>query len=308
MSLPESIERLKRQHCIVCFYIMLGARVFNLSPGISAFCRCPCVRNKSTSKTSDGLRQQGKIFRTLLGNRVKGSKKRWYPAQDDKFSRSDSQPTTGVSLSRPHASKSNNRRISVLNKLFMTNITDFLATSEISESIVGRGMQVSYVNITRDFSQVNVYWMGQGDEEANQMLEQELFRCSGQLQHELSQLRLMGEVPRIRFHRDKTGIHLHQVQDLLSKLGRDGKLEAENSEDLKENDSESCSAPTETSIVPKTWPKMRQDVLNLNHHLIMDKIYIKMRKSKEAWDSYTREKSNAPKTEPEQENEKNAKE
>ncbi|KAH8319506.1 hypothetical protein KR067_012211, partial [Drosophila pandora] len=275
---------------------MFGARVFNLSTGVSVFCRCPCLRNKSTRKTGDGLRQQGKIFRTLLGNRVKGSKKRWYPAQDDKCSRSDSQPTTGVSLSRPHASKSNNRRISVLNKLFMTNITDFLATSEISESIVGRGMQVSYVNITRDFSQVNVYWMGQGDEAANQALEQELFRCSGQLQHELSQLRLMGEVPRIRFHRDKTGIHLHQVQDLLSKLGRDGKLEAEKTEDLKENDTESCSAATESSVVPKTWPKMRQDVLNLNHHLIMDKIYIKMRKSKEAWASYAREKSNSPKT------------
>ncbi|KAH8298628.1 hypothetical protein KR018_003284, partial [Drosophila ironensis] len=263
---------------------MQSARVLSLRTAVNVL--YASLRHKSGAKSQVSVAQQGRIFRNLLGNRIKGSKKRWYPAQDaDKFGRSEAH-TPSISVARPQTSqKHNNRRVSVLNKLFMTNITDFLATSEISESIVGRGMQVSYVNVTSDFSQVNVYWLAQGDEESNLMLEQELFRCSGQLQHELSQLRLMGEVPRIRFHRDKTGKTLQQVQSLLSKIGEIERLEEAPSEESQEAVADS----TENKTSPASWPKMRQDVMNLNRQLIMDKIFIKMRKSREAWASYSRE-------------------
>ncbi|KAH8420210.1 hypothetical protein KR009_007318, partial [Drosophila setifemur] len=234
--------------------------------------------------------QRSKIFTSLLGGgRLQGKKRTWYPTPSGSKS---TRPggTSGIkfhasrfemSLAQP--SKHNNRRMSVLNKLFMTNITDLLATGT-SDSIVGQGMQVSHVNITSDFSHINVYWVAHKDGEASQELEEELHRYSGQLQHELSQLRLMGKVPRIRFVRDKNGMSLNQVQELLAKIDRKG---------IKEVAEEPCAEFDTKAATPAVvnWPEMRQDVLNLNQRTVMTRINNKMRKFKEAWDNYAREQS-----------------
>lgn len=260
-------------------------------------------RAKSSGASGSNATRQSKILGKFFGNRVAGSKKRWYPSAQDVSSGYGSgyQPPSvifqasqfGKSGNSP-GSKHNTRRMSVLNKLFMTHITDLLATGESAESILGRGMQVSRVKISSDFACVNVYWLGTGDVHSDASLEAELQRTSGQLRHELSQLRLMGEVPRIKFVRDKTGSNINNVEGILRTLNLN-KPEGEEEEqegsdpsyDMAQTvrqefygNAAAAAAPTEA------MPEMRHDVLGLDHRLIMDKILTKMRKSKQSWEQH----------------------
>ncbi|KAH8237643.1 hypothetical protein KR038_004361 [Drosophila bunnanda] len=260
------------------------------------------VRHKSTSKTNKvNVVRQSKIFNSLVGNRREGNT-RWYPSHDvntksrpPSFPQSASSSTRapkfgGVSHSRAHL---DSRRMSVLNKMFMTTITDFLATGDgdAARSIVGRGLQVSHVKITSNFSQINVYWScGSSAEQANPMLEEELNRCSGQLQHELSQLNLMGEVPRIKFVRDKTSANLCQVQEILARLGPFDIGTLPSDSDTSEGEVKNSSIKHSSNA--DSWPQMRQDVVNLNQSIVMDKILTKMHKFKDAWVSHMRTLSN----------------
>ncbi|KAH8356219.1 hypothetical protein KR200_008290 [Drosophila serrata] len=259
------------------------------------------VRHKSTSKTNKvNVVRQSKIFNSLVGNRREGNT-RWYPSHDvntksrpSSFQQSASNSIRapkfgGMSHSRAHL---DSRRMSVLNKMFMTTITDFLATGDgdAARSIVGRGLQVSHVKITSDFSQINVYWScGSSAEKANPMLEEELSRCSGQLQHELSQLKLMGEVPRIKFVRDKTSANLCQVQEILARLGPFEYVPSQSDSIERKVNNPSI----EPSSHADSWPQMRQDVVNFNQSIVMDKILNKMHKFKDAWVSHMRTLSNS---------------
>jgi ribosome-binding factor A len=56
----------------------------------------------------------------------------------------------------------------------------------------------SQVTIAGDYRSVNVFWMASKSEDDSQ-LEQLLQSISGPLRHELSRLRIMGEIPKIQF-------------------------------------------------------------------------------------------------------------
>ncbi|XP_064556058.1 putative ribosome-binding factor A, mitochondrial [Drosophila montana] len=259
-----------------------------------------CQRGKSSNAGSTNATRQSKILGKLFGNRVAGTKKRWYPSHDASGSSSGSgyQPPSVVfqasqfGKSNSPGSKHNTRRMSVLNKLFMTHITDLLATGEAAESILGRGLQVSRVKISSDFTCINVYWLGSGELHNDAELDANLSRCSGQLRHELSQLRLMGEVPRIKFVRDKTGSNINSVEGILRTLNLRKPAEAEDGEQHPTYDTaqtarqEFYGTAAPSPQVTAAMPEMRHDVLGLDHRLIMDKILTKMRKSKSAWDQH----------------------
>ncbi|KAH8387158.1 hypothetical protein KR093_005067, partial [Drosophila rubida] len=257
-------------------------------------------RCKSTSSTN--ATRQSRILGKLFGSRVAGSKKRWYPSSNSAGSTSASsyQPPSVVfqasqfGKSNSSGSKQNTRRVAVLNKLFMTHITDLLATGEAAETILGRGLQVTRVKISSDFSCVNVYWMGN-----DAQLETELQRCSGQLRHELSQLRLMGEVPRIKFVRDRSGSNITQVEGILRTLNLQPAAETEEEQtpelaqqvddphyDVAQTTRREFYGQAATTTTTTATPEMRHDVLGLDHSLIMDKILGKMRKSKQAWEQH----------------------
>ncbi|XP_062140177.1 uncharacterized protein LOC133848570 [Drosophila sulfurigaster albostrigata] len=258
-------------------------------------------RSKSSTGSVNATRQS-KILGKLFGSRVSGTKKRWYPSHDANSSGGTSSHATGYQppsvvfqasqfgKSNSSGSKQNTRRIAVLNKLFMTHITDLLATGEAAESILGRGLQVTRVKITGDFSCVNVYWMGN-----DATLETELQRCSGQLRHELSQLRLMGEVPRIKFVRDRSGSNINQVEGILRTLNLQPVVEEDETAAQQQVDSPHYDVAQTArqefygqaaATTTTTTPEMRHDVLGLDHRLIMDKILGKMRKSKQAWEQH----------------------
>ncbi|XP_073828926.1 uncharacterized protein [Musca autumnalis] len=266
------------------------------------------------NKASGNVFKQGKIMSKLFGNRVQGSKKRWIPIADTSGSSNVvfKQSPFGSQTKKSGNGKNDSRRVTVLNKLFMKHITDLLATGEISEKILGKGLQVSRVKISQDFAYVNVFWVTTGDVGRDTLLEQELQRCAGLLRHELSQLDLMGVVPRIKFVKDKIMSNIVQVESLLKNMDF-GPEEEEDTEEMEDylktsadivkNEfygnkallpSNASNAPVaspelelgKTQATSAKLPEMRHDVLGLDHKGIMLKILTKMRKSKQAWEQH----------------------
>nr|XP_014086573.2 uncharacterized protein LOC106615066 [Bactrocera oleae] len=270
---------------------------------------------------ADNIKFQSKVISKLVGHRISGSKKRWYPSNDLNTSNSTRQRNAEM-FNSAHITKSSGsgsgknttRRMVVLNKLFMKHITDLLATGEASESILGRGLQVTRVKISPDFAYINVYWLAGGEPLADAQLETELQRCSGRLRHELSQLMLMSEVPRIKFAREKKLSNIAQVEELLRTIDF-GTPEDTAEENIKAVDeqvqhnlvanlmqrefygkNDKSEANANKCDNEEQFPEMRQDVLGLDHQHIMSKILTKMRKSQHAWEQHSRKDSDTVST------------
>lgn len=149
----------------------------------------------------------------------------------------------------------------------MKNITELMATEE---EILGRGIEISRVKVAADFQNINIYWLAKGRIEDDEALDNLLRRCSGRLRHEISQLRVMGEVPRMHFVKDLEFSKYVQVERVLK--GADLGKEEDHLEDEEE--------PARNST--KSLPEMRHDVLGLNHRKIQEKLKV----TKVAWDQY----------------------
>ncbi|XP_053951478.1 uncharacterized protein LOC128858920 [Anastrepha ludens] len=267
----------------------------------------------ATYAKADSIKFQSKVMSKLVGQRISGSKKRWYPNSDGNTSNSIRQHKAemfnSAYIAKPTAGKNTTRRMVVLNKLFMKHITDLLATGEASEAVLGRGLQVTRVKISPDFACINVYWLGSGVPLNDALLETELQRCAGILRHELSQLMLMSEVPRVQFAREKKLANIAQVEQLLRTIdlsspeevgagdevvAREGvehtnynllanmmqrEFYGKHVLDLNEN--------VDGEAEEEHFPEMRHDVLGLDHRHIMSKLMTKMRKSQQAWEQHT---------------------
>lgn len=98
-----------------------------------------CHRPITTScclQKSNQLKKQVHMFKKIMAGREKG-KRRWV------YNENLPKIESVNKLSNPKGQgKESNRRITVLNKLFMKNITDLMATDSFSKSIVGYGIQV----------------------------------------------------------------------------------------------------------------------------------------------------------------------
>lgn len=206
--------------------------------------------------------RETKMLRKLITGRDKG-KKSWYSNSD-----SPKLPTpVGLSKNKGQG-KEATRRVSVLNKLFMKNITDLMATGDVSEKLLGRGLEVSRVKVGSDFQGINVYWLAKGNENDDEI--QTVLNMAGfSIRHELSQLRLMGEVPKINFIKDRIYAKVLEVDHLLGNA------------DLGETDLDLTDEVEEESL-----PEMRNDVFGLNQSEIMDRISRRLKKSKSAWEKY----------------------
>lgn len=229
----------------------------------------------ATAQMSSSSRQS-KILRKLVAGKDK-AKRRWYQDQDGEMPKLQ----TAVSLSNPaRQGKNAPRRVHVLNKLFMKHITDLLSTGEASEAILGRGLEVSHVKVAADFNYVNVFWRAKDSAQNDEELESILRKASGNIRHELSQLRLMGEVPRVNFIRDRLQSTYAEVQDLLDRADYGDDFTPSNWAQLRQD-----LAPHGLQS-DRHLPEMRHDVLGLNQPAIMDGIKRTMLKSKHAWEQY----------------------
>lgn len=150
-----------------------------------------------------------------------------------------------------------------------------------------------------DFHSLTVFWLAQGDEN-DVVIDKALKSMAGPLRHELSQLRLMGEVPRICFVKDKFYSKAAEVDILLKKadfgddfVPTDPTIFMKSEPQLQIPLSKEARAKIyemEENFEPEDeeaeLPPMRHDVLGLDHSAIMKKISISMDKSKKAWEAY----------------------
>lgn len=233
--------------------------------------------------------RQSRTLNKLLAGKAK-NKKVWY---DDTPRLQSIQ-----SLTNPASQgKSSLRRVNVLNKLFMRHITDFMATDE---TYAGYGLEISrvkafnsaiystnshgvlliQVNITTDFQLVNVFWMARGDG-SDEYLESVLLKSAGLLRHNLSQLRLMGEVPTIKFVKDKLYAKSVEVETLLKRADFGDDFVPSSPSQMIKNDL-SCNTIQPNNVLPE----MTHNILGLNHAEIMHRIKQNMSKAKQAWEKY----------------------
>ncbi|XP_018328904.1 putative ribosome-binding factor A, mitochondrial [Agrilus planipennis] len=193
----------------------------------------------------------------------------------------------------------NSKRAQILNKLFMSYITDLMATGENSSSFVGYGIEISQVQVWPDFKGLNVYWVAKGTKEDDNI--EELLKVNARaLRHELTQLQVIGIVPKITFVKDKLYAKLAELDSTLKKadfgddytptdyssqlkseLQINYKLDSETKRKIKNLEDE-CEelheSEGETDV--DVLPPMPNNSLGLDHDIIMKKIVRDMSKSK----------------------------
>ncbi|CAH2089414.1 unnamed protein product [Euphydryas editha] len=246
------------------------------------FYHCSCVLNN---------KKQGIKLCRMLNPK---SKKQWYPGR----------PVEDVGLPsiksltkvKYEPGKQGVRRVAMLNKLFMKSITDLMSTGTVSMKVVGHGIEISKVNITPDFKTVKVSWVCKGnssDEETENLLNS----IAGPLRHELSTLRVMGEVPYIIFVKDKQEAKLVDLDRRLfvadygedytpTEIGHllktDFTLHTQLSPEMK---AKIKQLEEEQPIIEEPIPEMTHNVFGLDHAKIMNRLMAVRKKTKDAWSS-----------------------
>ncbi|CAB3363676.1 Hypothetical predicted protein [Cloeon dipterum] len=148
--------------------------------------------------------------------------------------------------------KINNRRRELLNTVFTRHIVDHLATSNLQ----GLDIQITNVTVSPDISLVKAQWISRSCLTRNNgSLQVELDNYAAVLRKDLSDLRIVGVVPPIKFVPDKTLAQGSIIDQLLETA----EMSAE--DPVYENED-----------VVDSMPLMRHDVLGLNREKIVTKI------------------------------------
>ncbi|XP_041984408.1 uncharacterized protein LOC121736980 [Aricia agestis] len=251
---------------------------------------CSCVQYSS--------KKQGLKLAKMLNPK---HKKQFYPVHSIE---SNAMPSIkSLTKTEKEPGKRGIRRMAMLNKLFMKNVTDIMSTGTVSVNIVGRGIEISKVKVTPDFKNVNVFWVCKGDstDEETQIL---LNSIAGPLRHELSTLRLMGQVPYISFLKDKQEALLVDIDRRLmeadygedytpTELGHllkaDFVLNTKLSPEVK---AKIKQLEDQEPIEEKPIPEITHNVYGLEHEKIMNRLLAARKKTKDAWTNLTAADSN----------------
>ncbi|KAF7995612.1 hypothetical protein HCN44_006719 [Aphidius gifuensis] len=271
------------------------------SYSIRRFIFTSCVNNKSNASAIRQCKFMGKI---MHGNT---SKKKWHAGKIN-LPNKPFNPVAGKVIN-PQVK----RRMVVLNKIFMEAITGIMATGEMSRDIVGRGVEISSVQISNDFSFLRVYWFTTEKDSHQQVLLSKLLdKCANRLRHEVMQMRVVGIVPPILFVKDKkqglsfeldklmltadygddyvptiTPKSIKPELTLFSKLPADVRekvIEINKQEfNLDEDDVIDDAEQEELQdIFNVDLPPMRHDALGLDHYFIMSRIKQSLNKAQTA--------------------------
>lgn len=222
------------------------------------------------------------------------SKKQWYPAQ--LYEASAMPSIKSLTRTKFEPGKSGIRRMAMLNKMFMKQITDLMSTGTVSMDIVGRSIEISKVQVSPDFKTVNVFWVCKGqasDEETEKVLN----KTAGALRHELSTLRIMGEIPYIVFVKDKQEAQLVDLDRRLAiaeygddfvpteighLLKNEFTLNTKLSQEMK---AKIKQMEQQEPITEEPIPEMTHNVYGLDHQKIMNRLLAARKKSRDAWSS-----------------------
>jgi len=165
------------------------------------------------------------------------------------------------------------RRVEVLNAVFMEQISSYLSTGEVAPELVGLGLQISKVQVASNFSVINIFWAPNG--KTDDLIQAALPEAALTLRHELTQRRVIGMVPEVRFVKDSSIAHVQEVERLLKVCDFGDDFTPTPSSKLFNNPSNiSELAATEMSIESPTVEvvKMRQDILGVDREKIMQQV------------------------------------
>lgn len=217
------------------------------------------------------------------------NKKKWH---QNSF---DTTPVTKTLAKTSHEpGKRATRRVAVLNKLFMKYTTDLLTTGNLSEDVVGRGIEISKVKVSQNFQLLSIFWVCKGTQ-SDVETEQILNKVAGPLRHEMSALRLMGEVPYIQFVKDRQEAVIYNLNQRLATAdyGEDYTptdpghiLKTHFSLDTKLSpDMKAKIKQLEDQIPPEEVPipEMTNCVYGLDHSKIMNRLLAARKKTQDAW-------------------------
>lgn len=257
----------------------------------------PLRRFYHVSFVSYSIKKQGMKLCKMVSPKAK---KQWYPTQSLE---GDSLPTLkSLTKVKYEPGKRSIRRLAMLNKMFMKQITDIMSTGTVSMDIVGRGIEISKVKVTPDFQTVNVFWLCKGTS-SDEEVEKVLNNIAGVLRHELSTLRVMGVVPYIAFVKDKQEAHIVDLDRRLSTadFGEDYVptdpghfLKSEFILDTKlspEMLAKIKHLEEEHPITEDPIPEMTHTVYGLDHAKIMNRLLAARKKSKDAWSNLSTDAS-----------------
>ncbi|KAL0869792.1 hypothetical protein ABMA27_006014 [Loxostege sticticalis] len=235
------------------------------------------------------LKKQGIKLTKMINPK---SKKQWYPTF--RFE-GDALPTVkSLTKTQNEPGKRAVRRVAMLNKMFMKQITDLMSTGTVSMDIVGRGIEISKVNVTPDFQTVNVFWVCKGNS-TDEETEAALKRAAGALRHELSTLRVMGVVPHITFVKDKQEAQVADLDRRLAvadygddyeptEMGHLLKTEFTLNKKLSpEMKAKIKQVEEELPLIDEPIPEMTHNVFGLDHARIMNRLLAARKKSRDAW-------------------------
>jgi ribosome-binding factor A len=249
------------------------------------------------SKASIAFGKQVKMMKKIMVGREKG-KRRYREEAHPKLIEASKLSST------EKQGKEANRRVTVLNKLFMKHITDMMACGDLADKIIGYGIQITTVRVSNDFRSLNVYWTSSGGQKSAEdiSIDVVLRSIAGPLRHELSVLRVMGEVPQINFVRDGSHFRASEVDALLKRadFGEDfvptdptlfmkdqTKLELKLSDEFRAKIRELDTAEEEESEeIIEEYPEMRHNMFHVDHAKIMGAVLANMNKSAKAWEEY----------------------
>ncbi|XP_077993158.1 putative ribosome-binding factor A, mitochondrial [Glandiceps talaboti] len=128
-------------------------------------------------------------------------------------------PQLGLNLDqgpRVRTKPGHTSRLHVINTVLYKNIVDLVQSSVVSSELGELNVEVLSVKMANDFSVCLVFWQATGTLAEDDNIQQILDKHAGSVRHYLTQLRLVGFLPKLSFVKDKGAANLAEVERLLS--------------------------------------------------------------------------------------------
>lgn len=209
-------------------------------------------------------------------------KRKWYKNSSNSFQKNLDSDIQKTNLTSFHVQ----RRMVVLNKLFMKHITDLMSNGSFASEILELGIEVTGVSLTPDFKHANIFWTHEqvNNKDWLATTTEILQKCAFTLRHELSQLRIISHVPPLHFVKDKAYLLKKEIEEKLALVNFDQNykhvsLAVEPTIQICSSSKidEIISNVNDNKIVESNdfeivLPQMKHNVLGLDHHNIISKI------------------------------------
>lgn len=243
--------------------------------------RKPCPIRLPTRCASHSQRQSKMLAKLLTG------KKKPYFTSNDLPSIKNSSPFDGI---HQKPTKMTNRRLAVLNKMFMRHVTDIIANGPKGYELNQVGLEITQVKVCQKFHGLNIFWSVSGTDDF-ESVERNLESIRKDVRHELHQMQLMGNIPHITFVRDYQRSYYDELDARIAQADYGDDYEPTPTKSRVKSDFDiagqvtvgSSESSEDENKVASLMPPMRYDVFGVDHSLIMGRIKQALAKSKQAW-------------------------